>query len=114
MFVDLDDNLKCCDPDDTLKCEVDEEIQVQTVVKLCIGEDSCRCDDGYIWSQFRSKCVQLFRGARPNRIETTTVGSGFNDGQTMNDEIVSLTDDISTTIQSFQVTTDLPADLENF
>eukprot|EP00092_Neocalanus_flemingeri_P045969 GFUD01051593.1.p1 GENE.GFUD01051593.1~~GFUD01051593.1.p1 ORF type:complete len:402 (-),score=77.03 GFUD01051593.1:88-1293(-) len=124
VFVDSDNNLMCCDAENALKCEVGDinQIQLFRVVKSCIGEDSCRCNDGYIWSEFRLQCVQLFRGARPTlattntepKAETTTAGITINDDTTTIDNISTLMDDNSTTTQSLEVTTNLSPDLENF
>ena len=90
VYVDEEDNLKCCDQKDTLKCEAAHtanHLTILSVANSCDGRDDCKCGGGYIWSSFREQCVQLFKGAPP-RIETDDITTEVSEDTT---EVVIVT-----------------------
>jgi len=90
VYVDEEDNLKCCDQKDTLKCEAAHtanHLTLLSVANSCDGRDDCKCGGGYIWSSFREQCVQLFKGAPP-RIETDDITTEVSEDTT---EVVIVT-----------------------
>ena len=115
VYVDQDNNLECCDPEDTLKCEAAHMLSptVHTVVNSCIGRDRYRCGGGYIWSKFREQCVQLFRGAAPvkqeaDQPENTTEGPSETETETS-----SVTEIQTNTQDDIIVTTNSPQNIED-
>ena len=83
VYVDQD-NLKCCDQKDTLKCEAAHKannLTILSVANSCDGRDECKCGGGYIWSSFREQCIPLFKGAPP-RIETDDITTEVSEDTT--------------------------------
>ena len=116
VYVDQDNNLECCDPEDTLKCEAAHKLSLFAIPKSCFGDERCKCGGGHISSNFREECVQLFRGAPPvkqeaERSESTTEGPSatYNTtGTPFITEIQTITqEDIIVTTNSPQNTEDL-------
>ena len=84
MDEEQEDNLKCCDQKDTLKCEAAHtanHLTILSVANSCDGRDDCKCGGGYIWSSFREQCIPLFKGAPP-RIETDDITTEVSEDTT--------------------------------
>ena len=112
VYVDEEDNLKCCDQKDTLKCEAAHtanHLTILSVANSCDGRDDCKCGGGYIWSSFREQCVQLFKGAPP-RIETDDITTEVSEDTT---EVVIVTSTHTEVEEDSTETTTSPQVIEN-